>query len=129
MLTNGFINGFYDFYGKECVHKEAQVLLDDGDELSLGNEKIQVISTSGHSPGSLCFLCTDDSNNTFLITGDTLFASSIGRCDLWRGDESEMKASILKLSSFDQSAVIYPGHGAAAPLSTALAVAKYYIDF
>ena len=129
MLTNGKINGFYDFYGKECTHKPAEMLLDNNEEISIGNEFIKVISTPGHSPGSICLLCTDDSGNDFLVTGDTLFASSIGRCDLWQGDESKMRSSISLLSNFDGDIMIYPGHGSSAPLSVALRAARFYIDF
>ena len=60
MLTNGKINGFYDFYERECTHRPAERLIDDGDELTLGDESLKVIGTPGHSPGSVCFLCEDD---------------------------------------------------------------------
>ena len=128
MLTNGKINGFYDFYGKECIHGAAEKLLVDGEKIPLGNESITVISTPGHSPGSICLLCNSE-NGDFLISGDTLFASSIGRCDLWRGNENEMRGSISILSRLDGSIVIHPGHGASAPLSVALRAARFYIDF
>ena len=118
MLTNGKINGFYDFYGKECTHRSAEKLLADNEEIVLGNESIKVVSTPGHSPGSICLLCKDDDGNDFIVTGDTLFAGSIGRCDLWQGDENKMRSSISLLSNFDGDTVIYPGHGASAPLST-----------
>lgn len=129
MLTNGLINGFYDFYGKECTHKAAERLLDGNDEIALGNDTVKIISTPGHSPGSICLLCKDGNGNDFLVTGDTLFASSIGRCDLWQGDDNQMRSSISLLSEFDGAITIYPGHGSSAPLSVALHAARFYIDF
>ena len=129
MLTNGKINGFYDFYGKECTHAKAEKILCDGDQITIGNELIEIISTPGHSPGSVCLLCNDEDKKSFLVTGDTLFASSIGRCDLWQGNENEMRNSISLLSKFDGDITIYPGHGPSAPLSVALRAARFYIDF
>ena len=128
MLTNGRINGFYDFYGKECVHSPADRLIHEGDVLTLGGEEIKVLHTPGHSPGSVCYACKDGEKD-FLITGDTLFASSIGRCDLWMGNDDEMRASIKRLSTFNTDIVIYPGHGPQCSLGTALKAARYYIDF
>ena len=128
MLTNGQINGFYDFYGKECIHSPADKLLRENDILTLGNETVRVMHTPGHSPGSVCYMCKDVENE-FLVTGDTLFASSIGRCDLWMGSNAEMIASIKRLSALDKNISIYPGHGPSCSLDVALNAARYYIDF
>ena len=122
MLTDGKKNAYYDFFGKECVHIPAEVLLTDGDVITLGNEKLTVLHTPGHSAGSICFMCDD-----FLVTGDTLFAESIGRCDLWSGSESQMRASLEKLRALSPSLKIYPGHGAPSSLGSALDNAAYYL--
>ena len=129
MLTDGKIDGFYDFYQKESRHKPADLLLNDRDLLSLGEEKIEVLSTPGHSPGSVCFLCNGSDGERFMITGDTLFSNSIGRSDLWRGDESTLARSLSFLSTFDKNMRIYAGHGPSSTLGAALEIAKYYIDF
>ncbi len=129
MLTNGQINGFFDFYGKECVHSPAEKLLCDGDVLTLGCEQITVLHTPGHSKGSVCFIAKDDAESIFLVTGDTLFASSVGRCDLYGGDEAALAASLRKLCEFSPTAKIYPRHGPSASLGYALETAKYYIEF
>ncbi len=128
MMTDGKINGFYDFYGKESVHRPAERLLSGGEKLMLGDEMIEVISTPGHSPGSVCFLCPDD-DGFFLVSGDTLFGDSIGRCDLWEGNEEHLRCSLSLLSQLDGKIKIYPGHGPAANITVALNSAKYYIDF
>ncbi len=129
MLTDGKINGFYDFYGQECVHKPAQTLLSDDDTIPLGSESIKVINTPGHSPGSVCFLCPDTEGKQFLITGDTLFANTIGRCDLWGGDEAAIIRSLASLRKLDPNITIYPGHGPSYVLGKALETALYYTDF
>ena len=129
MLTNGKINGFYEFYGQECVHKAAQILLDDGDTIDLDNESIRILSTPGHSPGSICLLCPDGTSNGFIVTGDTLFSNTIGRCDLWGGDEGLMVNSLKRLKELPGDMTIYPGHGPEHVLDKALETALYYTDF
>ena len=129
MLTDGMINGFYDFYGKPSTHRSADRLIADGDLLALGDETIRVISTPGHSPGSICMMCPDDNCQNFLITGDTLFAASIGRCDLWGGSEQKIKRSLRILKDMNQNMTIYAGHGPSGKLNSALSAARYYIDF
>jgi glyoxylase-like metal-dependent hydrolase (beta-lactamase superfamily II) len=121
MLTDGKKNGFYEFYGKECVHGAPQRLMSDGDELSLGEETVKVIHTPGHTKGSVCFLCGD-----FLVTGDTLFADSVGRTDLFGGSSSELEASLDRLRTLDGGLRIYPGHGNDALLSAALQNSLFY---
>ena len=128
MMTDGRINGFYDFYGKECTHRPAERLLEDGDTVSLGNEEIKVISTPGHSPGSICLLCHGESED-FLVSGDTLFSNSVGRWDLWHGDAATLAQSLAKLKALDGNMKIYAGHGEDSTLASALESAKYYLDF
>ena len=129
MLTDGKINGFYDFYKQESTHAPAQRLLEDGEKIKIGDEHAIVISTPGHSPGSICILCESDNGKSFMVTGDTLFADSIGRCDLWGGNESIIRKSLQNLSTYDPAMKIYAGHGLSSTLGSALENAKYYIDF
>lgn len=92
------------------------MLLRDGETLSLDGEEIEVISTPGHTPGGVCYLC----NGEFLVTGDTLFASGCGRTDFPRGSTREMKESLEKLKKLPQNLPIYPGHGPASTLGAGL---------
>ena len=115
MLTDGRKNAFYDFFGQERTYGAAQMLLADGDTISVGDETITILHTPGHTGGSVCFLCGDS-----LITGDTLFSNTCGRCDLWSGDEAEMRHSFEKLRTLDPNLKIYPGHGDSARLGDAL---------
>ena len=122
MLTDGRKNAFFDFYGMDRVYSPAQRLLDDKDIINVGTEQITVLHTPGHSPGSICILC-----DNAILTGDTLFADSIGRCDLWGGDESKMRHSLELLREFPSTAKILPGHGPSASLGSALDNAAYYL--
>ena len=129
MMTDGRINGFFHFYGKESTHRPAERLLEDGDVISLGDEEITVISTPGHSPGSICLLCPAENGRSFLVTGDTLFADSVGRWDLWHGDIALLQRSLAKLREYDSTMKIYAGHGEDSRLGASLENAKYYLDF
>ena len=129
MLTDGKLNGFYTFFHRECVHKPADKLFSDGYEIPIGNETITVLHTPGHSLGSSCFAFTNDENKAELITGDTLFANSIGRCDLYGGSIQAITQSIKKLSSFDKSTTIYPGHDVSSTLGEALDNVSYLFDY
>jgi glyoxylase-like metal-dependent hydrolase (beta-lactamase superfamily II) len=115
MLTDGKKNAFFDFFGKERTYAPAEHLLLGGELLSLGNEKIEVIHTPGHTQGSVCYRCGD-----ILVTGDTLFANTYGRCDLYGGDMSALARSLASLRELNQNLTIYPGHGGTATLGSAL---------
>ncbi len=121
MLTDGRKNAYYDFYGKECKYAPAENLLRDGSIIQIGDEKLTVIHTPGHTKGSVCFL-----GDGFLVTGDTLFADSIGRTDLWGGNITSISASLDRLRTLPQDLKIYPGHGAHAILVGALDNSAYF---
>lgn len=80
----------------------------EGDILKFGNLEFKVIETPGHTPGSVCFF---NEKEKILISGDTLFASSVGRVDLPGGNGEEMEKSLKKLMNLPQDTVVYPGHG------------------
>lgn len=79
--------------------------LEDNGQIKVGNIKIKVIHTPGHSPGAVCLLAENR-----LLTGDTLFVNAIGRTDLPGGDSIKLFESLQKLKKLDDSIEIYPGH-------------------
>lgn len=95
--------------GKEMPSLQPDFYLQEGDlELGArGGSLIQVIHTPGHSPGSVCFYLPE---YRVLITGDTIFESSIGRSDLPGGDMDELEQSIIKLAALQDVEVLLPGH-------------------
>jgi hydroxyacylglutathione hydrolase len=104
---------------------EIDGFLRDGDELVWGGFQAQVIHTPGHSRGSMSLYLPPDSPSKDseapaaprivtprLFAGDTLFAGSIGRTDLWGGSLDEILRSIhQKLLVLPEETIVYPGHG------------------
>ncbi|NPU92075.1 MAG: MBL fold metallo-hydrolase [Gammaproteobacteria bacterium] len=99
--------------------KFAFAPLSDGQLLDIGNVKIKVLHTPGHTPDSISLLVTDlrrGNEPWFVITGDTLFVGSVGRPDL-AGKEREMAAVLYrslqdKLLTLSDELEIFPGHQA-----------------
>lgn len=91
--------------------------IEHGDVLECDDSlKTQVLFTPGHTPGSVCFLMNDPDlqldAKSFLFSGDTLFARSIGRTDLWGGDYDQIIASIReRLLVLPPETIVIPGHG------------------
>ena len=86
------------------------VSLADGDELRVGELRLRVIATPGHTPGSVSLIC----GSRCIFSGDTLFRRGIGRTDLPGGDEEAIYDSILtRLYPLAPELVVYPGHGSA----------------
>lgn len=84
----------------------AQVLVDDGDIVKVGNVELEVIHTPGHTPGSIC-LYTDKN----LFTGDTLFVEGIGRTDLPGGSMDTLIKSVKeKILILPDDTIVWPGH-------------------
>jgi hydroxyacylglutathione hydrolase len=100
-----------EFFGLRSHSPPADILLKDGDSIKFGNVTLQVLSTPGHSRGSISLL-----GKTEIYTGDTLFAGSIGRTDFPESSEQEMLLSLRKLKELPDSLAVYPGHGPATTL-------------
>ncbi|MBD3370643.1 MBL fold metallo-hydrolase [Candidatus Fermentibacteria bacterium] len=93
---------------------EPDLLLEDGQSLQVGDESLRVLHTPGHSPGSVCLL-----GEGFALTGDLLFAGSVGRTDLPGGDYDELMCSLSRLcSELGADDRILPGHGPPTDLAT-----------
>ena len=84
--------------------------LKDGDRVRAGEAETEVVHTPGHTPGSVCFRF----NGGPLFTGDTLFAGSVGRTDLWGGSSAQLFESIrTRLLPLPDDTPVIPGHGPA----------------
>lgn len=92
-------------------------LLKEGDTLPWGNFQASVIHTPGHTPGSVSLFLPRECGKIklakpHLFAGDTLFAGSIGRTDLWGGSlEQIMKSIHEKLMKLPEETLVHPGHG------------------
>ena len=88
---------------------EKTIDIHDGDIVRFGRSELKVIATPGHTRGGVCFYSKE---NNFLISGDTLFAGSIGRTDHPSGDyDALMKGIMTKLLPLGDNVEVLPGHG------------------
>lgn len=93
----------------QAARPEVTRWLDDGDRIAVGDRQGRVIATPGHTPGGICLFFEDDGQ---LLTGDTLFAGSVGRTDLPGGDTETLLRSIReKIYSLPAGITFHPGHG------------------
>ena len=88
-------------------------LVDNG-TLSQGGITARVICTPGHTPGCVCLYVEQEK---LLLTGDTLFAGSVGRTDLPGGDGRLLMRSLAKLLTLPQETQMIPGHGPSSTLA------------
>jgi hydroxyacylglutathione hydrolase len=90
--------------------KQVVELDRDGDKIDFAGISVTVDHTPGHTRGSVVFRVRDDTDVVF--TGDTLFARSVGRTDLFGGSGRDLMRSIVgKLLVLDDKTVVLPGHG------------------
>lgn len=116
-MGGAVIRFFGDLRLAQEVSKQpsAEILLEEGMNLSCvtgaesGGENWKVLSTPGHTPGSICLY---NSQEKVLISGDTIFAyGGYGRTDMAGGDEAQIMASLSRLQKeIPAGTVVYPGH-------------------
>ena len=99
---------------------ENQRTYGEGDTVKVGTLTFQVLHTPGHSGGSVVLLVED-----LMLSGDTLFAGSMGRCDLPGGDENTMWHSLCRLAALEGNYKVLPGHGGASTLERERATNPY----
>lgn len=86
------------------IHADEDLV--DGETLQFGTMSFSVITTPGHTPGSVCIRCGD-----MLFTGDTLFCGDIGRTDLEGGSYTQIQQSLKKLcNAVTDDPQVLPGH-------------------
>jgi glyoxylase-like metal-dependent hydrolase (beta-lactamase superfamily II) len=99
----------------------------DGDRFSLGSTSVEVLHTPGHTPGSVCF-AVNEGDETTLLTGDTLFAGSIGRWDLGGTSMEDIVSSIhRKLMDYADATMVIPGHGSGTTIGRERAANPYLV--
>jgi len=94
---------------------KANQALSDGQVIKLGKESLKVIHTPGHTPGCIALLSEKQANDeTYLFTGDTLFADGVGRTDFAYSNHQDLLASLAKLKKLKNEgaySLALPGHG------------------
>jgi hydroxyacylglutathione hydrolase len=86
------------------------VLHDGGDTVELGQVRVRLLHTPGHTPGSQCFLVEEGGGAGHLVSGDTLFLGSCGRVDLPGSDPEAMYHSRAALKRLPEETLLFPGH-------------------
>lgn len=85
----------------------ADILVEDGSKIMLGNSEITVLHTPGHTKGGVCYIFRKD---RVLFSGDTLFKLTAGRTDLYGGNPRTELMSLEKIGELDGDYKVYPGH-------------------
>jgi len=124
-IKNPELNHSYDLFRK-IISIDYDNFLKDGQIIELGELKIEVIHTPGHTPGGVCFKVEN-----IILTGDTLFNHSIGRTDLEGGSMDDIISSIVnKILIYDDEVKLYPGHNSSTSIGVEkkenMFVIKYY---
>jgi len=88
--------------------KKIDIDLNEVGEILLGEEKLTVIKTPGHTPGGVCFY---NQKNDWLFSGDTLFAEGTGRTDNSYGSSKDLEKSLELIGQLPPDTEILPGHG------------------
>lgn len=86
---------------------KADVLLNDGDKIMLGETEIRVMHTPGHTRGGVCYIIDSE---RIIFSGDTLFCLTAGRTDFEGGSDEELMASLIRLRRLDGDYKVYTGH-------------------
>ena len=102
------------------VPKDSMKFVDDGDEIMVGDLKIEVLYTPGHIDDALCFYIIDKGNDApKLITGDTLFVEGCGHVKLAGSDINELYETLQRLKKLPDEVEIHSGHDyGSKPVST-----------
>ncbi|MDM7939398.1 MAG: MBL fold metallo-hydrolase [Methanothrix sp.] len=94
-------------FGQEAPEYKVDEMLKEGMVLELGEWRLEVLETPGHSQGSVCLY---ERNEKILFSGDTVFPDgNIGRTDMYGGDTAQLVNSIERLTRLDVQ-TMYPGH-------------------
>lgn len=99
-------------FGENFVYSGEICPLSDNSKIKEADLTFNVLHTPGHTLGSVCYLTED-----VIFSGDTLFASTIGRTDFPCGSFDTILKSLEKLKNLDGDYTVYPGHNAATSLS------------
>ena len=118
LMPDGHKNAFYTFFKRDRDFGAPDKLIINGDTIAVGKDKLTAMHTPGHTKGSICLRI-----GNVLFSGDTVMADGYGRCDLYSSDPTKMNYTLNRLSNLAASEpklMIYPGHGEASYLSTAI---------
>ncbi len=107
LLSDGYKNSSAEFFGSP-ITVTPDLLVGDGDTLTIGGMTLSFIETPGHTIGGMCIYCEQEG---VLFSGDTLFQGSVGRTDFYGGSFDQLIRSIKeKLFLLPDETHVLPGH-------------------
>lgn len=110
--------------GDLITAKPAEYLFEPSETLTIEDFTFKVLPTPGHSPGGVSFVFSDDS---FVVTGDALFAGSIGRTDLPGSQPEQLLTSVREqLFTLPEEYTVYPGHGPSSSIGHEVATNPFF---
>ena len=110
----------------DVYRKKPDVFLSDGDVFMIGDEKLQIINTPGHTHGSICIFAQQ---SRVAFTGDTIFNVDLGTTELADGSTSEMRDSIINIiNKWNDDIIIYPGHGDECTMGYVRRINREFLD-
>ena len=96
-------------WGGKAYTLTPDVLVRDGEKITVADMTCKVIATPGHTEGSCCYYFEEDG---IVLSGDTIFQESVGRTDFPTGSTSKLVRSIReKIFVLPDETLLYPGHG------------------
>lgn len=123
LASDSILNGAYLIQSNFTLKTDQISFVEEGQKLSLGGFLLEVISTPGHTKGSVCYYVKEEN---VLFSGDTLFYQSVGRTDMPTGDQRILLRSVeKKLMALPEETKVYPGHG----MSTTIGHEKIHNPF
>ncbi len=103
----------WEMINRDFPRFQVDTIINDGDVIPFGNERIKVLFTPGHTLGGVCYIFE---NSRLLFTGDTLFHLSAGRTDFPGGDARTELDSLSKIHRLEGDYTVYCGHDRATTL-------------
>lgn len=94
--------------GARAGVNNADLLLEDGDAVEIGDLRVRVVATPGHTAGCVTYVCSDES---MAFTGDALLIRGCGRTDFQEGDAETLFHSVReRIFALPDACLLYPGH-------------------
>lgn len=122
-LTDGSKN-LSSMLGQNITARPAEYLFNPGETLEISGFSFKIIPTPGHSPGGVSFIFPKEK---FVVTGDALFAGSVGRMDLPGGNSGQLFNSIRQqLFTLPEDYIIYPGHGGSSTIGREMTTNPFF---
>lgn len=126
LINNPALMASFSIPGLEFVPANVDAYLEHGQELKILGQKVKVVHVPGHSPGSVAFIFTE---LKWVISGDVVFAGSVGRTDFPGCSHETLMSSVRDhILTLEDDFILYPGHGPKTTVGNERALNPYLRD-